>query len=103
MFCSCCCPPKAPSALREPLCSEKELEEDKKTDTTIIASLQNEMKDIKQQVRSIQLTTEQNTSALCSLREMLDVFANLFITEVDSQIDRKIEERLGASSSSDSE
>ena len=38
-----------------------------------------------------------------SLREMLDVFANLFITEVDSQIDRKIEERLGASSSSDSE
>jgi hypothetical protein len=102
MLCSCCCPPKAPNALREPLCSEKELE-DKKTDTTIIVSLQNEMKDIKQQVRSIQLTTEQNTSALCSLREMLDVFANLFITEVDSQIDRKIKERLGASSSSDSE
>lgn len=100
MFCSCCCPPKAPSALREPLCSEKELEDKK---TTTITELQNEMKDIKQQVRSIQLTTEQNTSALCSLREMLDVFANLFITEVDSQIDRKIEERLGASSSSDSE
>ncbi len=100
MLCSCCCPPKAPSALREPLCSEKELEDKK---TTTITELQNEMKDIKQQVRSIQLTAEQNTSALCSLREMLDVFANLFITEVDSQIDRKVEERLGASSSSDSE
>ena len=100
MFCSCCCPPKAPSALREPLCSEKELELTNKK-TTTITELQNEMKDIKQQVRSIQLTTEQNTSALCSLREMLDVFANLFITEVDSQIDRKIEERLGASSDSE--
>jgi hypothetical protein len=87
MLCSCCCP-KAPIGLREPLCEEMGTLE-----------LRNNMKDMKQQIESIQTQTEQTSLAICSLREMLDVFSNLFISAVDTEIDRKIEQRLGGRAS----
>ena len=43
-----------------------------------------------------ELKTEQNTSGLCNLREMLHVFANLLINAVDIEVERKLDERLGA-------
>ncbi len=57
------------------------------------------MKDLRAQISSIEIKTEQNASAICGLRDMLDVFANLLIPAVDREMDRKIEERLGGCSS----
>ena len=85
----CCCCLGTQSTLREPLCAVD------------VPELRNEMKDIGEQVKSIEIKMEENNSALC---DMLHVFANLLINAVDTEMERKIEERLGecASSNTDS-
>ena len=87
-MCSCPCLKTDRSALQEPLCQE--LRE------FAAPELRNEMNDIRAKVDSIELKTEQNASGLCNLREMLHVFANLLINAVDREVERKLDERLGA-------
>ena len=96
-MCSCpCLKRRDRTALREPLCQElREI---------AAPELQNEMNDIRAKVEAIERKTEQNSAGLCNLREMLHVFANLLINAVDSEVERALDERLGASpSSSESE
>ena len=57
------------------------------------------MRDMGARVESVERRTEQNSSGLCNLHEMLHVFANLLISAVDSEVERKLEERLGGRAS----